>query len=115
MVNKDKEDKIKMDKIKNAIKDAKLSPDEERSALFARGSGGTASTSSSSSSSKTTAAQNQTSALQNTLNDNKSKLMERGERLSRLDEKMRDMNAAAADFASMADQLKKKNKGGWFF
>lgn len=90
----------------------KPSADEERSALF---SGSTAVSGDATRQPATAASANaRASSLQNQLEGTKARLAERGEKISRLDERTREMANDAENFASMAEKLKKRSAGGWF-
>jgi hypothetical protein len=48
------------------------------------------------------------------LDKNKNLLLERGQKLSRLDEKVADMSNHAKSFADHAEMIKRNAKSGWF-
>jgi len=52
--------------------------------------------------------------LSDVMNKNKALLGERGQKLSRLDEKVSEMNQQAKSFADSAELIKKRAKNGWF-
>ena len=52
--------------------------------------------------------------LNDVLDKNKNLLLERGQKLSRLDEKVLEMNQHAKSFADNAELIKKRAKNGWF-
>jgi ankyrin repeat protein len=53
-------------------------------------------------------------AINEVLDKNKNLLLERGQKLSRLDEKVADMSNHAKSFADHAEMIKRNAKSGWF-
>jgi ankyrin repeat protein len=92
-----------------AAKAPQLSADAQRSALF-EGRGGEGK---GAGAGVGVGAGAKVGALQAVLGDTKQRLNERGEKISRLDERTRDMSRQAEDFAAAAAQLKKKSAGWW--